>query len=186
MLEQLFSMLLAPTMMLFHTTFVVTTLAGKPVAWNAQERGDRGVTLREAFARHKWHMLVGLVWGALILLLAPQFIWWMMPVIAGMLLSAPLTMLSSRADLGRFARRGGLFLTPEEVSTPRELAALHLLGSDAEPKLLPAPAPTAVEVDQPEPQAVPAPAPLAMEPTQAVYWGTRPSVDSVHQASVSG
>ena len=185
-LEQLFSMLLAPPMMLFHTTFVVTTLAGKPVVWNAQERGDRGVTLRDAFARHKWHMLVGLVWGALILLLAPKFIWWMMPVIAGLLLSAPLTILSSRADLGRFARRGGLFLTPEEVSTPRELAALHLLGSDAEPKLLPAPAPTAVEVDQPEPQAVPAPAPLAMEPTQAVYWGTRPSVDSVHQASVSG
>ncbi len=54
LLEQLFSMLLAPPMMVFHTTFVLTTLAGKPVTWNAQDRGDRGVTFGEALTRHRW------------------------------------------------------------------------------------------------------------------------------------
>ena len=44
LVEQLFSMLLAPIMMVFHSTFVLTTLAGRPVTWNAQDRGDRGVT----------------------------------------------------------------------------------------------------------------------------------------------
>ncbi len=50
-------------MMLFHTTFVVTTLLGHPVTWNAQDRGDRGITFLEALSRHKWHVLIGLAWG---------------------------------------------------------------------------------------------------------------------------
>jgi membrane glycosyltransferase len=123
-LEQIFSMLLAPTMMLFHTTFVLTTLAGKPVTWNAQDRGDRGVTFGDALARQLWQILLGLIWGALILMLAPRFIWWMMPVLAGLLLSAFLTMVSSRVDLGIWLRRHGLLLTPEETAPPPELAAM--------------------------------------------------------------
>ena len=117
-------MLLAPAMMVFHSTFVVTTLAGRPVSWNAQERGDRGIGFVEALWRHKWHVLLGLVWGAVILWLAPRYIWWLLPVLAGLVLSVPLTMLTSRADAGRWARRHKLLLTPEETQTPRELAAL--------------------------------------------------------------
>jgi membrane glycosyltransferase len=124
LLEQIFSMLLAPIMMVFHSTFVLTTLAGKPVTWNTQERGDRGVTFGEALIRHLWQMLLGIIWGAVILMLAPRFIWWMMPVLAGLLLSALLTMVSSRVDLGIALRRHGLLLTPEESSPPPELAAM--------------------------------------------------------------
>ncbi len=65
LIEQLFSMLLAPSMMLFHSAFVVQTLCGRSVSWNAQERSDRGVTLREAWRRQWWHLLVGVAWGAL-------------------------------------------------------------------------------------------------------------------------
>src|SRR5256885_7791940 len=53
--SDLFSVLLAPSMMLFHSTFAAQTLLGKAVSWNAQDRSDRGVTLREAFRRQKWH-----------------------------------------------------------------------------------------------------------------------------------
>ena len=133
-LEQIFSMLLAPTMMLFHSTFVLTTLAGKPVTWNAQDRGDRGVTFGDALARQLWQILLGIIWGALILMLAPRFIWWMMPVLAGLLLSALLTMVSSRVDLGIWLRNRGLLLTPEETAPPPELAtmqrALHQLPAE--------------------------------------------------------
>jgi membrane glycosyltransferase len=125
LVEQLFSMLLAPPMMVFHTTFVLTTLAGKPVTWNAQDRGDRGVSFSDALARHRWQILLGIVWGVVILTFAPRFIWWMMPVLAGLLLSAFLTMVSSRVDLGLWLRRRGLLLTPEETSPPPELAAMH-------------------------------------------------------------
>jgi membrane glycosyltransferase len=124
LIEQLFSMLLAPAMMVFHSTFVLTTLAGKPVSWSAQERGDRGIGIGEALWRHKWHVLLGLAWGAVILWLAPRYIWWLMPVLAGLILSAPLTMLTSRTGAGRWTRRHGLLLTPEESQTPRELVAL--------------------------------------------------------------
>jgi membrane glycosyltransferase len=125
LVEQLFSMLLAPIMMVFHSTFVLTTLAGRPVTWNAQDRGDRGVTFGDALARHRWHILLGLIWGGVILWLAPRFIWWMTPVLAGLLLSAFLTMISSRVDAGMALRRWGLLLTPEETSPPPELAALQ-------------------------------------------------------------
>jgi membrane glycosyltransferase len=104
---------------------VVTTLAGKPVTWNAQDRGDRGITFLEALDRHKWQILLGLIWGAAILLMAPRYIWWMMPILSGLILSVPLTMLTSRTSVGRWMRRRGLLLTPEETHTPAELAALE-------------------------------------------------------------
>ena len=125
LLEQVFSMLLAPAMMIFHSTFVISTLTGKPVAWNAQERGDRGVSFRDAFQRHRWQMLLGVLWGLTILVLAPRFIWWMMPVLAGLLLSAPLTVFTSRTDVGLRFKAAGLLLTPEETSPPPELAAMR-------------------------------------------------------------
>jgi len=62
-------------MMMFHSTFVVTTLLGKPVVWDAQARDDRQLRWREAFQRHKSHIALGLVWGAIILACAPGFIW---------------------------------------------------------------------------------------------------------------
>jgi len=123
-LEQLVSIVLAPAMMLFHTTFVVTTLAGKPVVWHAQERGDRGITVLEALQRHAWHVVIGIVWGAVILVFAPRYIWWLLPVLAGMVLSVPLTVVTSRTSAGLWLRKHRLLLTPEETEPPPELAAL--------------------------------------------------------------
>ncbi len=182
LLEQLFSILLAPPMMVFHSTFVVSTLAGKPVTWNAQERGDRGVGLLEALWRHKWHMLLGIAWGAAILLIAPKFIWWMTPVLAGLLLSAPLTALSSRASVGRFARRCGLLLTPEELAPPRELALLHECLHRAEDSgrlALPAPAADTFH------DAVPPPASLSMDAAPAVYVSVRGAFAGAFRSAVT-
>jgi membrane glycosyltransferase len=162
LLEQIFSMLLAPTMMVFHSTFVITTLAGKPVTWNAQDRGDRGVTFGEALRRHLWQMLLGIIWGAVILMLAPRFIWWMMPVLAGLLLSAFLTVLSSRADVGIALRRHGLLLTPEETSTPPELAAMQRALRQSPVEIAYAGADLALVV-RGDTQQTPALAPLRME-----------------------
>ena len=128
LVEQLFSMLLAPTMMLFHSTFVAQTLLGRSVSWNAQERTERGVTLREAFRRQKWHLALGVLWGAAMLRLAPQFFWWLTPVLAGLLFGIPLTMWTSRVSAGRLFRRHGLLLTPEETAPPPELLLLAARG----------------------------------------------------------
>jgi membrane glycosyltransferase len=138
LVEQLFSMLLAPTMMMFQSTFVAQTLAGRAVSWNAQQRSERGVTLRDAFNRQKWHLVFGLAWAAVMLRLAPQFFWWLSPVLAGLILGVPLTVWTSRISAGRLARRFGLLVTPEESDPPGELI---MLSRGADQMLLPAPAP---------------------------------------------
>jgi hypothetical protein len=151
-------MLLAPVMMVYHSVFVVSTLAGRTVTWDAQARGDRGLGYWEALRRHWLHIALGIVWGAVILELAPRFIWWIMPVLAGLLFSVFLAVWTSGPRLGRWLRRWGLLLTPEETHTPRELAAVH------------AAAPLAIDAAAPEPaMRVPGPAPLRMEPEPRTY-----------------
>ena len=130
LVEQLFSMLLAPSMMLFHSTFVAQILLGKTASWNAASRADRGVTLREAFRRQKWHLAFALAWGAIMLRVAPRFFWWLTPVLVGLICGVWFTAWTSRTSAGRTARRWGLFLIPEETAPPRELMALR--GADLE------------------------------------------------------
>jgi len=165
--EQLMSMLLAPTMMLFHTSFVLRALIGRSVSWDAQPRADRGITWREGLLRHKWHLLLGLVWGGAILALAPKFIWWMLPVIAGMLTAVPFTVLTSRADLGRALRARGWLLTPEESAPPPELIAVTAFR------------PAATSSSEPEQTLelcprVPQPAPMAMANSEPAHAALRP------------
>jgi membrane glycosyltransferase len=131
LIEQLFSMLLAPSMMLFHSAFVVQTLCGRSVSWNAQERSDRGVTLREAWRRQCWHVLVGIAWGAVMWRKAPQFFWWLTPVLLGLISSVWLTAWTSRTSAGRFLRRRRLLLTPEESAPPTELLTVQRLAPAA-------------------------------------------------------
>ncbi|MFI4868177.1 MAG: glucans biosynthesis glucosyltransferase MdoH [Steroidobacterales bacterium] len=161
--EQVLSMLLAPTMMLFHSEFVVRALLGRSVGWEAQARGDRGISWREAFQRHKWHLLIGLVWGTTILVLAPNFIWWMSPVILGMLISVPFTVLTSRTDLGLALRAHDWLLTPEETAPPPELAAAAAARS-----LAPRPEDSGIE-----PIAVPPRSPLPMVAEAPAYLKVR-------------
>lgn len=166
-IEQLFSILLAPAMMLFHTTFVVTTLLGKPVVWHAQERGDRGIGVLEALLRHKWHLVIGIAWGAVILAFAPRYIWWLLPVLAGMVLAVPLTVMTSRTGAGLWLRRHRLLLTPEEVDPPAELAALQArLSPGANPV-------GATDAAGEPPLAVPEHVPLAMQAQPPCYLTAR-------------
>ncbi len=136
LLEQGFSVLLAPSMMLFHATFVAQILLGKGVTWGAQARGERGVTFAEAFARQKWQLIIGLVWGAVIWRMAPLFFWWLTPVLVGLVLGIPLTVWSGRASGGYWTRRHGLFLVPEETCPPPELAALESPQQPGTPALV--------------------------------------------------
>jgi membrane glycosyltransferase len=195
LVEQLFSTLLAPSMMLFHTSFVITTLAGHPVTWNAQDRGDRGITFREALSRHKWHVAIGLVWGGVILAIAPRYIWWMSPILLGLLLSVPLTMLTSLTSAGLWARRHGLLLTPEETEPPPELAALEQLMATGGIMAPPPGGPgdslgsltdtsNAIRVSLPA-QSVPEREPLSMEAAALTYLRPRDALAIFHRVASS-
>ena len=125
LLEALSSMLLAPVRMLFHTGFVVTALAGLRAQWKSPPREDAQTTWAEALQRHGFHTLIGVVWAAGVFWLNPSFLWWLLPVVGALMLSIPMSVYSSRISLGRWLRRAGLFVIPEEANPPAELRRLQ-------------------------------------------------------------
>jgi len=123
--EIIFSALLAPVHMLFNSKFVFFTLLGQGVSWVTQRRGaEDGTDWREAIITHGGQTFFGLVWGVSSFILLPSFFWWLSPVLAGLVLSVPVSIILSKSSLGAHARRAGLFLTPEEVQPPHELGRL--------------------------------------------------------------
>src|SRR5260221_13652456 len=76
--------------------------------------------------KRQWgHTLIGVLWGAFMWNLDPSLFWWFTPVLAGMALSVPLSVLTSRRSLGSWTRGLGLFLTPEETQPPEEIVSLR-------------------------------------------------------------
>jgi membrane glycosyltransferase len=123
-LETVFSTFHAPIQMLFHSKFVVATLLGATVRWNTQHRVADGTSWSTAVRQHWIHTLIGLGWAGLMARIDSEAFWWMLPVFAGMILSIPLSVFTSRESLGRALRRAGLFVSPEEQKPPLELALL--------------------------------------------------------------
>jgi membrane glycosyltransferase len=123
--ETIFSTLHAPMLMLWHTRFVITNLLGIAVGWSTQKRAADGTTWLYAIQRQWGHVLIGVVWGWFMWQLDPTLFWWFTPVLAGMVLSVPLSVLTSRRSLGLHARSLGLFRTPEEIAPPPEIVSLR-------------------------------------------------------------
>ncbi len=125
LLEIFFSALLAPVHMLFNSRFVFSTLLGQGVSWVTQRRGvEDGTDWREAILTHGGHTFFGLVWGVSSFILLPAFFWWLSPVLAGLVLAIPVSIMLSKGSLGAHARKLGIFLTPEETRPPHELGRL--------------------------------------------------------------
>ncbi|MFC3282276.1 glucans biosynthesis glucosyltransferase MdoH [Litchfieldella rifensis] len=125
LLEIVFAVLIAPIMMAFHSLFVLGVLSGYNVTWSPQVREGRTVPWRKAL-RHTWAaILIGAIWAGSTYELAPMFFWWLVPVWAGLLLSAWLVRITSSLRLGRRLRQAGLLLVPSEVSPPRVLQELE-------------------------------------------------------------
>jgi membrane glycosyltransferase len=122
--EVVFSTFFAPIRMLFHSKFVFMILMGQKVGWHAQPREDRGTTWREAFRFHYGGMLLALIWGFIVYTINRSFFWWLTPILIPLVLSAPLSVWSGRANIGRRFRKYGLFLIPEEIKPPPELTSL--------------------------------------------------------------
>lgn len=123
LLEWLFSMLLAPVRMLFHSRFVLAALLGWRQGWNSPPREDAQTGWGEALRHHGWQALLGLAWGGLVAWLNPAFLPWLLPIAGALVLAPLLSVWSSRVTPGRRTRRAGLFMIPEEVRPPPELVA---------------------------------------------------------------
>ncbi|QQR68947.1 MAG: glucans biosynthesis glucosyltransferase MdoH [Alphaproteobacteria bacterium] len=126
-LEHLYTILLAPILMLFHSGFFFDILAGRDSGWGKQRRGGAETIWAEAVQRHAGHTIFGVVLMIITATLAFELLPWISIVALGLMLSIPLSVLSSRAELGERARRAGLFVTPEETTPPPEFAAARAL-----------------------------------------------------------
>ena len=119
--EILLSALFAPVRMLFNSKFVLLTLMGKQVGWGAQSRQETGTPWRVAISFHWGSTVLGLVWGIATFIINRTFFWWITPVLTGLILAIPLSVLTSRSSIGRAFRARGLLVIPEELNPPPEL-----------------------------------------------------------------
>jgi membrane glycosyltransferase len=125
LLETLFSALITPILASERTRFVVGTLMGRNVKWQAQQRDEMKTSWHEALGRHAAVTLLGLAWSGLLLFASPRLFGWFSPVLAGLVLAIPVSVWSSRATAGAWAKRHGLWLIPEEIVTPQLLERLQ-------------------------------------------------------------
>jgi membrane glycosyltransferase len=108
--ETIFSVLLSPILMVTQTVAVFQVFLGRDSGWGAQARKRKRMRFSDALYFHYRHMAAGALLAAACWEASPQVLAWMSPVIAGLLLSAPLSWLTAR-PAGFIAR--ALLSTPD-------------------------------------------------------------------------
>ncbi|MDO5704967.1 MAG: glucans biosynthesis glucosyltransferase MdoH, partial [Paracoccus sp. (in: a-proteobacteria)] len=120
--EILLSALIAPVQMLIQTRQIWDILRGRDSGWEAQHRAGH-MPAWGSVLRHHWaHVALGA--GTLVVLawFSPAQLIWLSPIIAGLILSPFTSRYSASPLFGRWARRRGLLVTPEEHDPPAILS----------------------------------------------------------------
>ena len=128
-LEIVISGLIAPVMMLIQSASVVGILMGRDSGWSAQKRDDGTVPWRDVVRRYGRHTLFGLVLAVAAYEVSFSLFAWMTPVIVGLILANPLAQWTASPAAGRWLRRAGLLVSPEETSPPAVLTRANELAA---------------------------------------------------------
>lgn len=130
--EIVFSVLIAPVMMTYHTYFVVGILLGRRVAWGPQSRDGHYIPVRDALRSTAVMTLAGVVWGIATASTTPIFAVALTPVLAGLVIAVPLICASSSCAFGAWLRSRHLLLSPCETDPPAvlEMVQRRLRTSD--------------------------------------------------------
>ena len=122
--ETVLSGLIAPVMMIFQSSAVGEILLGRDAGWQVQRRDDGQLARRELVRKYALPSLFGVAMAASAYAVSLPLLFWMAPVIIGLVLSIPIAMLSSRVT-GPNPR---LFRTPEETTPPQVLVRANELA----------------------------------------------------------
>jgi membrane glycosyltransferase len=125
-LETFLSGLIAPVMMIFQSRAVGEILLGRDSGWQVQRRDDGGLPPGELVRKYALPTLFGLAMAAVAYAVSLPLLFWMAPVIAGLLLSVPVAMLSSAQS----GPNPGLLLTPEQTVPPQVLVRANELATE--------------------------------------------------------
>ena len=123
MFEFVLSTLIAPVAMLIQSRQIFDILRGRNSGWESQVRKGAMPSWQVVWSRHWVHVFWGVVVLALIWYLSPGQLIWLLPILAGLILSPLVSRLTASSVLGRWARMAGLLVTPEERRTPAVLTA---------------------------------------------------------------
>jgi membrane glycosyltransferase len=126
--ESVFSTLMAPVVMLQHSWYVFTILMGMATGWNSQTRADRALPLGFVSRKFVAHTLVGAAAWIILWRYAGGSFGWFVPLLAGMLLSIPLVVITSSPLLGLWTRRENLFVVPSETRGLEVMDRAHALA----------------------------------------------------------
>ncbi len=130
LLETIVSMLLAPAIMVAHTLMVLSIIMGRAVGWGNQNRETDGTAWAAAYQFHAPQTILGVVWTAVAIIIGYcskipggwtskyAFALWMIPILLGLLLSAPVSVWTSRTRYGRALAKRKILATPEELNPP--------------------------------------------------------------------
>ena len=137
LLETLIALLQAPIRMVAHSLFVVIALTGLKLEWKSPPREAAGVSWANALRQLAPMSAVIIALACGIALIDADAMVWLLPVGLPLLLSIPMTVLSSQVGVGMAMRARDLLLIPEESRSPAVLrrAWLHA-GAPAAPRLL--------------------------------------------------
>ena len=125
-MELAMAILIAPLMMFYHSYFVISVFAGISVKWEAQSREGSMVPWMDSLKRSKVATIVALAWGAATFIYTPALFIWLLPVLIGLILAAPLIRITSSLGLGRAAMRGGIFVIQDEINECRALKRVRI------------------------------------------------------------
>ncbi|HXF55179.1 MAG TPA: glucans biosynthesis glucosyltransferase MdoH, partial [Hyphomicrobiaceae bacterium] len=120
LVETLLSVLLAPVQMLMQTRAVAEILAGRDSGWPAQRRHGQRPALADLVMFHWWQMAAGVLLTFACFRISWHVMLWMSPVIAGLVLSLPLSWWTALMP-GPLLDR--LLSTPEDRDRPPILRA---------------------------------------------------------------
>ncbi len=113
--ELAMAVLIAPLMMFYHSYFVLSVMVGHSVKWEAQAREGRMVPWSIALKHTQLMSCLAVAWGVTTWYFTPSLFMWLLPVLSGMVLAAPIIRLSSSAGFGEAARRLGIFVIDQEA-----------------------------------------------------------------------
>ena len=120
-IETLFSILVAPILMLTQTSAVLEILRGKDAGWSVQRRHGEALPFDEVVRFHKWHVLTGIALATICSFVSLYVFAWMAPIIIGQLLAVGLSMATSRPPPSWINRA---LATAEETQPPPIILAV--------------------------------------------------------------
>lgn len=127
--ELAMAILIAPLMMFYHSYFVISVFVGHSVKWETQDREGRKVPWKVAITHTQIMSCLAVAWGVTTFYFTPSLFMWLLPVLVGMVLAAPIIRLTSSTKLGLTMRKWGVFLIDQELNECKALKRLRVAMS---------------------------------------------------------